>query len=628
MNSNGMLNLIPDVSLRREARKVIVEEFEIPLFLRPFPLYPINSMLHVNNMISRPKYTDRSNQGANKYHLRQYYSYKPKGPIEIMAQLGNRHYGIGGCLMASNLFAPGGTINPDDEEPKMEPVSHLQYVEDTSPTAFVPKKDNYGRYIIPTFAEWAGKDAKFFDPYPKNYLIGDSKNTDWTNYDAYREYVSRLNKANEGKGPRDINAERARLGLRPVGFGSKWTDDLRYFGYPLMGAMSLPALSLAGTGELAELASTVGNGISRGANLLGKLKPGPLWGDALKKVLWSQIGGTGVNLVSQATTGKTFDEHSYNVLIDDLGVNPTVAGILSPFANLGYAFTGQGINSLFGLNGKPLTYTPSRRVSTSKVYGKGNEGSTEFKSELDWSPESWFGTRPKGIGYDAEDIAALQSHVPEYLEIERVAKANGTWLRMPDGSLWQGDPRSWVQLMSKDGQKLVKRRLLGSTRSRERSLAYPEDDSHAWTVEGDNAEIFADKWTGKYYDPEHVGYGGETFELTYPENARIFRYDGSGAPYHSLPHPDPRHHRNGYKTLGSDQAVNYIDDRGWGNVTQIDNVLEGTGDIVNDVVIHEGFPRKSLLGNNGNFDLSNKNIYKGLIPFIVGGTGYYSFSNK
>lgn len=48
-----------------------------------------------------------------------------------------------------------------------------------------------------------------------------------------------------------------------------------------------------------------------------------------------------------------------------------------------------------------------------------------FKSELDWSPESWYGKRVTGT-WDAEDVAALKSHLPEHLETERTAKANGT----------------------------------------------------------------------------------------------------------------------------------------------------------------------------------------------------------
>lgn len=41
-----------------------------------------------------------------------------------------------------------------------------------------------------------------------------------------------------------------------------------------------------------------------------------------------------------------------------------------------------------------------------------------------------------------------------------------------------------------------------------------------------------------------------------------------------------------------------------------------------DLVINEKVPRKSLLGNNGDFDLSNYNIYKSLIPTIIGGAYY------
>ena len=51
-----------------------------------------------------------------------------------------------------------------------------------------------------------------------------------------------------------------------------------------------------------------------------------------------------------------------------------------------------------------------------------------------------------------------KEHLQEYADIERNAKTTGTWLQMPDGSSWQGDPRSWVQLMSKDGQKILPKR--------------------------------------------------------------------------------------------------------------------------------------------------------------------------
>lgn len=46
-----------------------------------------------------------------------------------------------------------------------------------------------------------------------------------------------------------------------------------------------------------------------------------------------------------------------------------------------------------------------------------------------------------------------KEHLAEYAAIERAAKANGTWLKTRDGEPWQGDKRTWIQLMSKDGEK-------------------------------------------------------------------------------------------------------------------------------------------------------------------------------
>lgn len=79
-----------------------------------------------------------------------------------------------------------------------------------------------------------------------------------------------------------------------------------------------------------------------------------------------------------------------------------------------------------------------------------------FKSELDWSPKSWLGLRvvkPDGTKYTKQDERILASHVPEYLKIEKEAKKSGTWLKMPDGSKWKGDPRSWVMMQSQAFKK-------------------------------------------------------------------------------------------------------------------------------------------------------------------------------
>ena len=87
-----------------------------------------------------------------------------------------------------------------------------------------------------------------------------------------------------------------------------------------------------------------------------------------------------------------------------------------------------------------------------------------FKSELDWSPESWFSKRvakPDGTKYTQEDVRSLRSHLQEYLNIERNSKINGTWLKMPDGTKWSGDPRSWVMMQSQAYKKKIILRNLG-----------------------------------------------------------------------------------------------------------------------------------------------------------------------
>ena len=66
----------------------------------------------------------------------------------------------------------------------------------------------------------------------------------------------------------------------------------------------------------------------------------------------------------------------------------------------------------------------------------------------------------------------------------------------------------------------------------------------------------------------------------------------------------------------ANEAVRQAQNQGY-DVSQFNNIIEGNDNNVTDVVIHSGTPRKSVLGNNGNFDMSNLNIYKALVPFAI-----------
>ncbi len=282
------------------------------------------------------------------------------------------------------------------------------------------------------------------------------------------------------------------------------------------------------------------------------------------------------------------------------GIN-LATDLVAPFA--GYKayskFAAPTVSTSDTVNG--VTKLPYRTPST-------------FKSELDWSPESWFGTRAKGA-YDPEDVLALKSHIPEYLTIEQQAKADGTWLKMSDGAIWQGDPRSWVQMQSKaykDAQLTGIPHYSGIDLNTHPISYTPEYNGDSWT---DLDQGMSKNWSGIGVP----GHNGHIFELDYPLSSKELTVDAEGRIWNNLPVKIFLEEPGMYNKTTED-LVEQSARHGY-NVTRINNVVEGfsEGKPVTDVIIHEGTPRKSLIGNNGDFNLANPNIYKGLLyPFGIG----------
>ena len=244
------------------------------------------------------------------------------------------------------------------------------------------------------------------------------------------------------------------------------------------------------------------------------------------------------------------------------------------------------------------------------AYNVGKElyNANKFKSELDWSPESWFATRTGNIGYDAEDVAALRSHILEYHQIEKQAKADGTWLKMPDGSTWEGDPRSWVQMMSSSYDRYTR-----NSPFKYEPFAHSTDDifdTFDMSYFGKTDQGFYGK--GFYTHPaENISgelrgrnsYGDNNYLLTTNvkkpldlhstdfEYAGLFNWENTNAPkgifdnYDSVYYGVP-----GNKMVGASPS---------------------------ELVVPSSNNYKSLLGNNGNFNPLNPNIYKVMMPFGV-----------
>lgn len=239
----------------------------------------------------------------------------------------------------------------------------------------------------------------------------------------------------------------------------------------------------------------------------------------------------------------------------------------------------------------------------------------KIKSELDWSPEGWFSTRPSYIGYDAKDVAELKSHIPEYLNIERQAKANGTWLKMPDGSTWFGNPRRWVQFMSKDVQKHNPELFWTGIHT---TSINPNYTGRLWGVFGKDRLVPA---RARTYTSNDVF----VYPMFSKRSARTRVIDLEGRPWHNT-------RIDGKKYL--DDLIDSEVSKGT-QTTKVYNVKD-TGDIggkispsdtkyyhpditgktpQNDIIISENSFRKSLLGNNGSFSHPS-NMYKATIPLF------------
>lgn len=65
-----------------------------------------------------------------------------------------------------------------------------------------------------------------------------------------------------------------------------------------------------------------------------------------------------------------------------------------------------------------------------------------YQSENDWSAELWLNQRPEEAEPPTrEDYIIYNYNVPEAIYREKEAKDNGTYLQLPDGTPWTGDPR-------------------------------------------------------------------------------------------------------------------------------------------------------------------------------------------
>ena len=222
-------------------------------------------------------------------------------------------------------------------------------------------------------------------------------------------------------------------------------------------------------------------------------------------------------------------------------------------------------------------------------------GSGKFKSEIDWG--KW-----------NKEIPNNKVLMEEYNSIEETAKANGTWMKNPDGTDFPGLPEQFVQQNSKNFKKafgntqvLVNGRpQILTHNSPDRFTEFNLDKISNGRLSGDGIYTFEENkmWNGiPEHLKKHVRYPAKTNQIKYG-NIEYNLYGNS---------TNPRIGKGQFDDITKDEIID-----GYTSTKVVDNI--------NGKNIHV-FPNprqlKSAIGNNGMFDMTNPNIYKGIIPPAV-----------
>ena len=321
-----------------------------------------------------------------------------------------------------------------------------------------------------------------------------------------------------------------------------------------------------------------------------------------------------------------------------------VYDIAKDFTNKEYlaGATGLGLTLLPNFIEKPL-----RRFANKVAFKKANK-----VSHLDWSPQSWFGEAGNRKTWTKQDEDILQSHVPEYLEIEKTAKQNGTFLKNSDGSTWKGDPREWVMRKSKNAEKWSTEETWYTGVPNE--INFNENyNGDVWlTNNKDVAKGYSKRLTKPLLPYKNFEYSiiskgkdivndmyqrlfgkGTVFSIGYPKNSKQLIIDAQHSDWNNIPAntinklvptdwkfppiPDAteidwefynwrtrKYHTSTDELVRNAKFLNK-------QITRINNVSDLPGNYKikynDDLIIHENTPRISWLGNNG--DLSGKGMF-------------------
>ena len=279
------------------------------------------------------------------------------------------------------------------------------------------------------------------------------------------------------------------------------------------------------------------------------------------------------------------------------------------------------------------------------------KGADKFESSIDWA--KWNKAIP-------ENKALMK----EYNAIEEATKKNGTWMKNSDGSAFKGTPEQFVQENSENFKKAFPDGFKEGYRGAHFNIDdFVNRDRNDWatflTDNRKNAESYAtsDGANKVFYNPA-VNKPGEQvdgiYQLAFPNNLPTVTGNANGRSWRLLDYDDRIarglnnnnvniHNENllnwskgtedyglqefnpSKKYLQTDNYASYVKNpKNPEVIAEIKNVRDQMGfstDIPTNTVYAvdaERVPLKSLMYNNGMFDMTNPNIYKAIVPGAIG----------
>jgi len=255
-----------------------------------------------------------------------------------------------------------------------------------------------------------------------------------------------------------------------------------------------------------------------------------------------------------------------------------------------------------------------------------NVSEQPFRSEIDWS--KWNRNTPK-----------YPKLISEYNQIEEATKKAGTWMKNPDGTPFEGTPEQFIQFQSSHFKKAFPQGFENVYRGVNKKNAFA-DFSKGRKISGDRGIFTSNPELAWDYANFHAGTPVNLnpfvndnvqglYNLIYPKGKTLV-HDANQATWKDVNIFDnitsnddieiqklKDYFRNAnLEKITTNDIARYIPESDLNSIV-LKNINDGGLGDITVVNNRPGNYLKSLVGNVGFFDMTNPNIYKGLLPYAL-----------